>query len=68
MTFCDQVKEDDLIVLISAHVGYISHIPILENLPTKIENRFPHHSRIVIYPKQYVAADLLGAEDFIFTP
>ena len=31
MTFCDQVKEDDLIVLISAHVGYISHIPILEN-------------------------------------
>ena len=68
MTFCDQVNEDDLIVLISAHVGYISHIPILENLPTKIENRFPHHSRIVIYPKQYVAADLLGAEDFIFTP
>lgn len=68
MTFCDQVKEDDLIVLISAHVGYISHIPILENLPTKIENRFPHHSRIVIYPKQYVADDLLGTEDFIFTP
>ncbi len=68
MTFCDQVKEDDLIVLISAHVGYISHIPILENLPSKIENRFPHHSRIVIYPKQYVADDLLGTEDFIFTP
>jgi nucleotide-binding universal stress UspA family protein len=68
MTFCDQVKEDDLIILISAHVGYISHIPILENLPTKIENRFPNHSRIVIYPKQYVADDLLGTEDFIFTP
>ena len=68
MTFCDQIKEDDLIVLISAHVGYISHIPILENLPTKLENRFPNHSRIVIYPKQYVADDLLGTEDFIFTP
>lgn len=68
MTFSDQIKEDDLIVLISAHVGYISHIPILENLPTKIENRFPNHSRIVVYPKQYVADDLLGTEDFIFTP
>src|SRR5690554_6843534 len=68
MAFCDQVKEDDLIILISAHVGYISHIPILDNLPTKIENRFPNHSRIVIYPKQYLADDLLGTDDFIFTP
>ena len=68
ITFYDQVKEDDLIILISAHVGYISHIPILETMPTKLENRFPNHSRIVIYPKQYVPDDLLGTEDFIFTP
>lgn len=68
MAFCDQIKEDDLIILISAHVGYISHIPILDNLPTKIENRFPNHSRIVIYPKQYLADDLLGTDNFIFTP
>ena len=68
MAFCDQIKEDDLIILISAHVGYISHITILDNLPTKIENRFPNHSRIVIYPKQYLADDLLGTDNFIFTP
>jgi Kef-type K+ transport system membrane component KefB len=68
MKFCDDIKKDDLIVLVSAHIGYISHIPVLENLPTKLENRFPNHSRIVIYPKQSLAYDLLGTEDFIFTP
>ncbi|MCE5178191.1 MAG: cation:proton antiporter [Porphyromonadaceae bacterium] len=62
----DQIKKDDLIILISAHSGYISHIPILENLPGRLENRFPHYSRIVIYPKQPPAEQLLESDDYIF--
>jgi hypothetical protein len=64
----DLIKKDDLIVLISAHTGYISHIPVMENLPTRLENRFPHHNRIVVYPKQHLADQLLENEDHIFTP
>ena len=68
MSFAEHIKDDDLIILVSAHSGYISHIPVLESMPSRMENSFPNHSRIVIYPKQYVAHDLLGTDDYIFTP
>ncbi len=64
----DMIRKDDLIILISAHSGYISHIPVLESLPGRLENRFPHFSRIVIYPKQQLADQLLGSDNYIFTP
>jgi Kef-type K+ transport system membrane component KefB len=64
----DLIKKDDLIILISAHKGYISHIPVLESLPSRLENRFPHHNRIVVYPKQHSADQLLENEDHIFIP
>jgi len=64
----DQIRKDDLIILISAHSGYISHMPILESLPNRLEIRFPHYSRIVIYPKQQPADQLLGSDNYIFTP
>lgn len=64
----DMIKKDDLIILVSAHVGYISHIPVMESLPTRLENRFPHHNRIVVYPKQHLADQLLESEDHIFIP
>lgn len=64
----DQIRKDDLIILISAHSGYISHIPILESMPSRLENRFPHFSRIVIYPKQQQADQLLGSDNYIFIP
>jgi len=64
----DQIRKDDLIILISAHVGYVSHIPILESMPSRLENRFPAYSRIVVYPKQQLANHLLGSDDNIFIP
>jgi len=64
----EYIKADDLIILISAHPGYVSHIPILESLPSRLESRFPTNNKIVIYPKQYVAEELLETADFIFTP
>jgi len=64
----DMIRKDDLIILISAHSGYISHIPVLESLPGRVENRFPHFRRIVIYPKQQLADQLLGSDNYIFIP
>src|SRR5690606_37550577 len=37
LSCADQIKKDDLIILISAHSGYVSHIPILESLPGRLE-------------------------------
>lgn len=64
----DMIKKNDLIILVSAHVGYISHIPLMENLPSRLESHFPHHNRIVIYPKRHLADQLLESEDHIFIP
>ncbi|MGI6074269.1 MAG: cation:proton antiporter [Fermentimonas sp.] len=64
-----KIKENDLIVLISAHNGYISHIPVLEMLPTRIENAYPDNNKIVIYPKKQSAEELRETTDsLIFTP
>jgi hypothetical protein len=68
MSCGNEIKENDLIVLISAHQGYISHIPVLESLPTRLENRFPNHNKIVVYPKRNIVEELLESDDFIFTP
>lgn len=64
----DQIKKDDMIILISAHSGYVSYIPVLDNLPTRLERRFPDFSRIVIYPRQQLPDLLLESDDSIFIP
>ncbi|MDO5522927.1 MAG: cation:proton antiporter [Bacteroidia bacterium] len=64
----DHIKEDDIIIFVSAHQGYISHMSVLDNLPTRIEERFPHHSRIVVYPKQRIVGGLLHSDDSLFVP
>ena len=62
------IGKDDIIVLISAHEGYISYTSVLDNLPTKLEARYPNSSRIEIYPKQREADNLLEVEDSSFIP
>lgn len=64
----NHIKKDDMIILISAHNGYVSHIPVLDNLPTRIENRFSEFSRIVIYPKRHEVDLLLESDDSLFVP
>lgn len=64
-SFGEVIKKSDLIILISAHQGYVSHIPILDNIPTRLERKYPDNSRIVIFPKQHVAAVMHGADDYI---
>lgn len=62
------IRKDDMIILVSAHSGYVSHMPLMDSLPSKLERRFPHHSRIVIYPKQYLGDHLLETDDSLFVP
>ncbi len=65
----NQIKKNDMIILISAHHGCISHNPVLDNLPYRLARRFPTYSRIVIYPKQYVASQQVGGgDDYVVFP
>ena len=67
-SFGEVIRKNDLIVLISAHQGYVSHIPILDNIPTRLERKYPDNSRIVIFPKQHVTEVMHGADDYIVMP
>lgn len=63
------IKKNDMIIVVSAHSGCVSHIPVLDNLPYRLERRFPKHSRIAIFPKQYVPATQVGGgDDYIVFP
>lgn len=64
----DEIKADDIFVFISAHTGYISHMQVLDNMPTRIERRFPDVTRIVIFPKRYTIDMLVESDDHIFIP
>ena len=68
ISWSDNIKADDMIILVSAHSGYISYISALDHLPTRLEYRFPHHSRIVVYPKQRAVEGLLESDDSLFVP
>lgn len=68
LSCADEVRKDDIFILVSAHQGYISHLPVLDNMPTRIEKRFPDVSRIVIFPKRYTIDMLVESNDFIFIP
>lgn len=68
MKWTARIHKKDLIVLVSAHNGYVSYIPELDRLPTQLERKFPHHSRIVIYPKMEQSDTLLKSDDSIFVP
>ncbi len=58
------IHPDDLIVLVSSRRGAPSYMPVLENLPAKLEKHFKSNSRIIIYPQQYtVEQSLEGFED-----
>lgn len=64
----DEIKKDDIFVLVSAHPGYVSHMSVLDNMPTRIEKRFPDISRIVVFPKRYTIDMLVESDDYIFIP
>ncbi|HPB58022.1 MAG TPA: cation:proton antiporter [Bacteroidales bacterium] len=48
-----EIKDDDLIFLVSARKGATSYMSMMDKLPAKIEKYFRDHSRIIIYPEHY---------------
>lgn len=66
LSWKNKIKKTDMIVLISAHQGYVSHLPVLDHMPTRLERRFPDNSRIVVFPKQNVT-EMIGGDDFILS-
>ncbi len=65
----EHIKNNDMIIIVSAHSGCVSHIPVLDNLPYRLAQRFPNQSRIVIFPKQLVSSTLAGGgDDYIVFP
>jgi len=55
VTLSKQVKPDDILVLVSARSGSVSHISVLDKLPAKLEKHWGESSRIIIYPQQFSA-------------
>lgn len=68
LSFTNDVRDDDIFVMVSAHQGYISHLPVLDRMATRIERRFPDISRIVIFPKRYTADNLVEGGTHMFVP
>jgi Kef-type K+ transport system membrane component KefB len=55
VTLSKQVRPDDILVLVSARSGSVSHISVLDRLPAKLEKHWGESSRIIIYPQQFSA-------------
>ncbi|MBN1637783.1 MAG: cation:proton antiporter [Ignavibacteriales bacterium] len=47
-----EVKQEVLFILISARKGSISHLNMLDNLPSKLEKQLKDNCKIIIYPQQ----------------
>lgn len=64
-----EIRNDDLLILISARKGAASYMNALDGLPVKIEKYFSSISRIVIYPQQFTQGNKIeGFEDITVEP
>lgn len=46
------INPNDLLVVVSSRKGAVSYIPLLDNIPSKLEKHFEVNNRIIIYPPQ----------------
>jgi Kef-type K+ transport system membrane component KefB len=47
------IKDDDLLVLVSARKYSVSYLNFLDNIPNKLEKSFTNNNKIVVYPQQH---------------
>ena len=47
------VKDDHLLVIVTARSGTVSYKAAFERLPQELTESFPHGSMIILYPDQY---------------
>lgn len=57
------INVDDLLVLVSSRRGTASYLPLLDNLPSRLEKHFFKNSRIIIYPQQEYAIETIDVYD-----
>jgi Kef-type K+ transport system membrane component KefB len=48
-----EVKQNELVIFISARRGSISHTGMLDNIIGKLEDQFEKNNRIIIFPQQH---------------
>ncbi len=64
-----QIKEKDLLMLVTSRRGGLSYLSELDDLPVKLEKLFDDTSRVIIYPEQYYSVDVQRAyQDVSSTP
>lgn len=51
LVLAKDVDKDDLMMLVSARKGSVSHHHYLDKLPTKLDKYFNNNSKIVVYPQ-----------------
>lgn len=55
-----RVEADDLLLLVSARSGTLSHQPFLDALPRRVAEERPQTNFIIIYPEQHAADPATG--------
>ena len=53
MAISNKINSKDLIIITLAREGSVSYHPILDSIPSVLENYFYQNSKIVIYPQQF---------------
>jgi nucleotide-binding universal stress UspA family protein len=51
------IKEDDLLILVTARKGSVSYLSYLETIVIKINKYFQLNSKLLIYPQQFDSSD-----------
>jgi hypothetical protein len=54
----DFISPDDLIVVVSARKGTLSHHIYLESIENQLVKHFSNFSHVIIYPQQYAGQDI----------
>lgn len=65
------IREDDLIISVSARKGTLSYQTFMDSLPNKLLRHFPNNNCILLYPEQKQADFLesgMQSEDLTLTP
>ena len=49
----EKVREDDMLILVSARKSSVSYLSVMNHLPAKLEKYFAANNMLIIYPRQY---------------
>lgn len=66
-----EIKNDDLVVLVSARKGTLSYHSYMDTIPAKLIRHFEYNNFIVIYPEQKQSENMeigMNSQDITLTP